>query len=92
VPTTVITPVEGWIVAILGLVEVYTIGAELLLDGVVVILKGASVVILLDGTTKEDAEIVFCNFTIIVSEPEIRWSCFSPYVLNHRICREVSDG
>jgi hypothetical protein len=53
------TPVDGWIVATLVLVEAYTIGAELLLVGAVIILKGESVFIFLEATTKDDEDKLF---------------------------------
>ncbi len=44
-------------------------GAELLLVGSVVGEKGASVFCFMDGTTNDDVESVFCEFTMIVSDP-----------------------
>ena len=44
-------------------------GAELLLVGSVVGENGASVFILGEGTTNDDVDSVFCEFTMMVSEP-----------------------
>jgi hypothetical protein len=80
-PVSVITPDEGWIVAMLVLVEAYTMGAELLLVGDVITPNGASVVIFLEGTMKDDSGNVFWEFTMMVSDPAINRIAFGPYVL-----------
>lgn len=63
------TPVEESIVAIFVFVDVYTMGAELLLVGRVVGENAAAVFCLKDGTTNDDVESVFCEFTIMLSDP-----------------------
>jgi hypothetical protein len=67
--TGVMTPVEEFIVATFVLLDEYTIGAELLLVGSVVGENGASVFCFIDGTTNDDVESVFCEFTMMVREP-----------------------
>jgi hypothetical protein len=56
-------------------------GAKLLLVGFVTTPNGASVFILVEGTTKEDAGNVFWEFTTMVSEPAIKRIALTPYVL-----------
>ena len=69
------------IVAMLVLVEAYTIGAELLLVGAVITPKDGSVFIFIEGTTKEDDGNVFWEFTMIVSDPAINRIALTPYVV-----------
>ena len=80
-PVSVMSPVDGWIVAILVFVEAYTMGAKLLLVGFVTTSKDGSVFILVEGTTKEDDGNVFWEFTMMVSEPAIKRIALTPYVL-----------
>ena len=78
--TGVIIPDDESIVAIPVLLDVYTIGAELLLVGNVVGEHGRSVFNLYDGTMNDVVDNVFIEFTTTVRDPAIRRIAFTPYV------------
>ena len=70
---------DGWIVATDGLLDEYTIGASLLLDGANVILNGASVTSLPGGTINDELESVFTAKTFATIEPAINQMDLLPY-------------
>ena len=90
--TTVIIPLLGSMVATDGLFDEYTIGALLLLVGLIVIGKGVvSVSRCPEWTVNVDAEIVFACNTEAMTEPAINQIRLSPYVMTETVSFELAS-